>query len=126
MSYEKFSSERRSPSSDEFTEDDKTVHFQAPIPLRRMEDRNFEGPSHAMSGSSKLCTNSLTVLRFKTVAIGGALRFFPSSITQFLYNIQNSVSTTLSLAVFFARAPQAKVYSVRNLFSLEHVEFGTV
>ena len=55
MSYEKFAGERRSPSSDEFEEDrDKTVSFpHSPIPLRQMADRNFEGPAHAKSGSSK-------------------------------------------------------------------------
>ena len=59
MSYENLAAERRSPISDEFeVADDKTVSFHAPILLEEMANRNFEGPPHATSGSSKTATQS--------------------------------------------------------------------
>ena len=59
MSYENLAAERRSPSSDEFeVADDKTVSFHAPVLLEEMANRNFEGPPHATSGSSKTATQS--------------------------------------------------------------------
>ena len=59
MSYKNLAAERRSPSSDEFeVADDKTVSFHAPILLEEMANRNFEGPPHATSGSSKTATQS--------------------------------------------------------------------
>lgn len=61
MSYDKFAGERRSPSSDEFEVDDKAVSFHAPILLEEMANRNFEGPPHATTGSSK--TNCLQPAR---------------------------------------------------------------
>ena len=55
MSYNKFSNERRSPSSDELEEYGKALaHRDAPIQLEEMAERNFQGPSHATSSSSKL------------------------------------------------------------------------
>ena len=61
MSYDKFAGEQRSPSSDEFEVYDKAVSFHAPILLEEMANRNFEGPPHATTGSSK--TNCLQPAR---------------------------------------------------------------
>lgn len=60
MSYSKFAEERRSRSSDEFEVDDKAVSFHAPILLDEMANRNFEGPPHATSGSSKTATQIIS------------------------------------------------------------------
>ena len=60
MSYDKLAEERRSPSSDEFEVDDKAVSFHAPILFEEMANRNFEGPPHATSGSSKAATQIIS------------------------------------------------------------------
>ena len=70
MSYENLAAERRSPSSDEFEVDDKTVSFHAPILLEEMANRNFEGPPHATSGSSKTATQSLSTSLLTEKKIG--------------------------------------------------------
>lgn len=60
MSYSKVAEERRSRSSDEFEVEDKAVSFHAPILLDEMANRNFEGPPHATSGSSKTATQIIS------------------------------------------------------------------
>lgn len=58
MSYERISDSKRrgSSSSSEFAEDDKEVPLPCKIPLLKMAESNvnFDGPSLATTGSSKL------------------------------------------------------------------------
>lgn len=58
MSYERFADYRKrgSPSSIEFAEDDKAVPLPSTRPLQDMAENNFDGPSVATTGSSKLYT----------------------------------------------------------------------